>query len=100
MVVAQMPVFTGQRPAFPTGAEWVVFRDGRVAIVHPDPYRVEFVDVDGRSRIGPTIQFDPVEVTEGHREQWKEKENRPRLLTVGTPNGVIDTASFPAITPC
>ena len=40
-----------------------------------------------RCRVGPTIQFEPTEVTEKHREQWREKANRPRLLTVGTPAG-------------
>jgi hypothetical protein len=62
---------------FPPEVQWAVAADGRLAIVHPDPYRVETVGGDGARLGGPEIPVDQIKVTEAHKEQWRERMSRP-----------------------
>jgi hypothetical protein len=62
---------------FPPLPQWAVAPSGTIAVVHPDPYRVEMFGADGIGREGPVIPIDPVEVTEEHKEQWRERMTRP-----------------------
>jgi hypothetical protein len=48
---------------WPLRTAWVALGDGTVAIVHPDPYRVEIIRPDGRRQIGPVVDHIPVRVT-------------------------------------
>ena len=45
--------------------------DGRVAIVRGQPYRVEWVGVDGKITRGPDIAYDPVPMTDADRAAHK-----------------------------
>ncbi len=63
---------------FPPRSLWVVDRDGRVAVVHPEPYRVVLFENTGATHHGPVIPVDPVRVTEEHKERWREEMARPR----------------------
>jgi len=45
--------------------------DGRVAIVRGQPYRVEWVGVDGKITRGPDIAYDPVPMTDADRAAQK-----------------------------
>lgn len=63
---------------FPMSRSWAVAADGRIAIVHPDPYQVELVDPDGTSHKGDVVPTERLEVTEEHKEQWREQRARPR----------------------
>jgi hypothetical protein len=91
--VGHFPVPEGARPQgvtyrledanpFPKRRAWAVAPDGRIAIVHPDPYRVELLDLDGISKEGPVVPVDQLNVTEGHKEQWREQMARPRTQVV------------------
>ena len=71
-----MMVSGGFNPFGPTRA-FAVGPTGTIAIVHPEPYRVEWITADGIRREGPTVPVDPVEVTEGHKEQWLDSRARP-----------------------
>lgn len=42
-------------PAFRSALQWAVAPDGRVAVVHPEPYRVDSVDPFGQLQIGAVI---------------------------------------------
>jgi hypothetical protein len=62
---------------FSTGVQWIVAPDGRVAIVHPDPYRVDIAPRNGTMRPGTPIRYGPVAVTDRHRQAWLDFLNRP-----------------------
>lgn len=66
---------TAMVPFLP-GPTWAVSAAGVVAIVHPDPYRVELLPRQGRQILGPVVAFQPLPVTDGHRraylEEWAE----------------------------
>jgi hypothetical protein len=46
---------------------WGVAPDGRVAIVRGAPYRVEWIELDGRATTGPAIVHDPIPITDADR---------------------------------
>jgi hypothetical protein len=72
---------------FPMSRAWTVAPDGTIAIVHPDPYQVEVIDPDGTTHNGGIADVDRLEVTEGHKEQWREQMASPRPRTVVTRGG-------------
>lgn len=72
------PVMASERTRFRPVPIWTVAPDGTVAIVHPDPYRVEFVEAGGARQLGPPVPYDPIPVTEAHKEVWRERVQRPR----------------------
>jgi hypothetical protein len=51
--------------------------DGRLAVVHPIPYRVEFIGPDGAGRLGPSIPHQPLRLTSAHKDEWREARQRP-----------------------
>ena len=60
---------------------WTVAPDGRVLIVHPDPYRVEMLDAKGVHTPGTPIPYQPIRVSEGHKEAWRKAAQRPSPAT-------------------
>jgi hypothetical protein len=58
---------------------WVVFRDGRVAIVHGDTYTVEFVSADGQRTPGVAIPHQRTPVTDA--DKVAEMEEARRLMS-------------------
>ncbi len=76
IVISERPPPLGPVPA------WAAGRDGQVAVVHADPFRVVFTDAQGRRHEGPAIEFEPVALSEGHKEAWRESRRRPVLTSV------------------
>ncbi len=69
------PIVLGQQDVpFTTGIQWTVARDGRVALVHPGDYHVEFISPTGARSAGKPIRFERVRVSEGHKQQWREDQ--------------------------
>jgi len=62
---------------FAAGPVWAVGPDGTVAIVHPEPYRVEMTRRDGSRTTGPVIPYERVKVSDGHRRAYLEEWERP-----------------------
>jgi hypothetical protein len=50
---------------------WVALPDGRVAIVRPSPYRVDFVAPGGRLTRGPEVAVTPIRVTDAERNAYR-----------------------------
>jgi hypothetical protein len=73
--------------AFRGQDQWAVGPDGRVAIVTYEPYQVKFIDALLNVVVGPPIQYDPIRVTEAHKEQWRENQQRRRPALVVTKDG-------------
>lgn len=83
---------------FRAQTDWTVARDGRVAIVHYDPYSVTYVYANGRSQTGPVLHYDPMQITEAHKHAWREEQQRPRPLSRisrDSPIPVIVMGNFP-----
>jgi hypothetical protein len=56
------------RVAFSPADGFAVARDGAVAIVRAEPYRVEWQEPNGRIVQGPVYAFDPLPITAADRE--------------------------------
>lgn len=52
--------------------------DGTIAVVRPDPYRVRLVTAEGVSREASPVAYDPIPLSEAHKEAWRERQARPR----------------------
>lgn len=68
------------RRAFMVDDQWAVTADGRIAFVRWDPYRVDFVDADGRLHRGPVITYERVRVSDAHRRKFRADLDRPRVI--------------------
>jgi hypothetical protein len=69
---------------------WAVAPDGRVAIVHAEPYRVEWVSRSGATRVGPVVAYTPVPVTDEDKEAWADRMGQGTavmLMAGGTGGG-------------
>jgi hypothetical protein len=74
-------------PAFKTSTQWTIAPDGRLAIVHVDPYRVDFVDLAGDRVQGQPIPYERERFTDAHKEQWRKEQQRPRPVMYVRPGG-------------
>ena len=61
--------------------------DGRVAIAHHDPYSVDFVNEAGQRTRGQPIKYDRIKVTEGHKQEWRERQRGATMMMVSNDNG-------------
>jgi hypothetical protein len=53
---------------WPKRTAWLALPNGSIALVRPDPYRVETIDSGGRVVRGPVVPFRALRVTTGERE--------------------------------
>lgn len=63
---------------FIVGDQWAVASDGRVAILRWDDYRVDFVKPSSAFVRGEPLPFEPIRVSEEHKNEWRDQE-RARL---------------------
>ena len=59
---------------FTMGTQWSVAPDGRIALVHPGDYRVEYVLPGGARVAGRPIPFRPIRLSEAHKKEWREEQ--------------------------
>lgn len=57
---------------------WMVFPDGRVAVVRVADYHVEFVHTNGRVTRGPPILHSPLRVTAADKQAEEARRNQAR----------------------
>ena len=60
--------------------DWVLASSGRVAIARTDPYRVDWIEQDGRLTAGTAVTYAPIEVTE-HDKLQREPSGPPFRFT-------------------
>ena len=58
---------------YPTQNVWAVAPDGRIAIVHADPYHVAWISSSGTSISGTPVEYTPVRVTDRDKEAWADR---------------------------
>jgi hypothetical protein len=78
----------GANRAWPSEVQWATAGDGRVAMAHPAPYRVNWVGSAG-ARVGPTVPYTPIRVTDAEKKAYRSAMTRstPIMITLGGPGG-------------
>lgn len=61
--------------------------DGRVAVVRAAPYRIEWVQRDGRRVVGPEVRYQPRRVTDDDKRAFLQGQIRPGSIIVRTSGG-------------
>ena len=84
---ANVSVRIGGGPPFSGTDQMAVAQDGRLAIVHHDPYSVEFVNEAGQRTRGQPIKYDRVKVSEGHKQEWRERQKSATMMMMTNDNG-------------
>ena len=64
-----------------------VSSDGRLAIIHHEPYSVEFINDAGQRTKGQPIKYDRIKVSEGHKEEWRERQRTATQMMITNDNG-------------
>lgn len=54
-----------------TRDQWTVSVDGVVAVVHVEPYSVEYLEAEGDRTVGPPILYERTKVTDEMRREWE-----------------------------
>jgi hypothetical protein len=90
MVVTQPRMY-----ALPAWDHWLVARDGRIAIVTYEPYRVAYVTPDGRRIQGEPIPYARIRVDAALKDQFMAERNQVRA---GRPTPPAPTA-WPEVLP-
>ena len=62
---------------------WAAGHDGRVAIVHASPYRVEWIRADGSRVMGPVVSYTPVPLTAADKAFVGDPQNQKRVGGTG-----------------
>ena len=58
-------------PPFSGADQMMVSPDGRVAIVHHDPYSVDYVSENGECIRGEPIRYERLRISEEHKAEWR-----------------------------
>lgn len=101
---------SGPPTPFWVESTWAVGPDGRVGVVHPDPYRIELIDPDGQRIATAPIPATPIRLTTAHRRLWRDAQGTPTMQLVYPGGGqppftrvvkptVRDPARWPAFLP-
>jgi hypothetical protein len=92
---------------------WTPLRDGKIAMVHPSPYRVDIIEARGRVRTGTAVPYTPIRIGKAERDQLRAQQaSAPRTsIRIGGGGGMsmsngggppipeIPDSDFPATMP-
>lgn len=99
---------SGPLPPYRPEDAWAVHRDGSVAIVRHDPYRVEWFGADGRRVTGPPVDWQPVRIGRAERDAWLDRMSADAGIvvteggqrrTVRPPRPDAGSLDWPAVLP-
>jgi hypothetical protein len=69
-------------PPFSGFDQMLAAPDGRVAIVHHDPYSVDFLSETGQRTRGEPIRYDRQRITDEHKAEWRAAQSgRTNVMT-------------------
>ena len=75
-------------PPFSGSDQMLVAPDGRVAIVHHDPYSVDFISETGQRTRGEPIRYEKQRITEDHKAEWRAaQKGRTNVMTTVDASG-------------
>jgi hypothetical protein len=72
---------------------WQPLPDGKVAIVHPEPYRVDIIEAPGRVYTGTAVNYTPVRVDKAERDQFRERRANAPGITIRMGGGGMNISS-------
>jgi hypothetical protein len=90
-----MSIRIGGGPPFAGADAMAVSPDGRLAIVHYEPYSVDFVNEAGQRTKGQPIKYDRIKVSEGHKEEWRERQKNTFGMMISNDNGRRSASMMP-----
>lgn len=70
--------------------------DGRVAVVHYEPFSVDYTSETGQRTRGQPIKYDKVKVTEGHKAEWRERQKSGTRMMITQDNNRRSATMAPA----
>jgi hypothetical protein len=76
----------GGGPPFNGADQMAVAPDGRIAIAHHDPYSVDFVSETGQRTRGQPIRYDRQKISEGHKQEWRDRQKSATGLQMTVDN--------------
>ncbi len=74
---------------------WTALPTGGIAIVHPEPYRVDVVDASGRVTIGTPVPYTPIKVTAAERDAYREASSNRSSFAIRTGSGGTSISTAP-----
>jgi len=90
-----MSITIGGGAPFQGADQMAVAPDGRVAIAHHNPYRIEYVSETGQHTMGPEIRYERVKVSEGHKKEWREARRNAMGMAISMDNGRRSASMVP-----
>ncbi len=81
------------RPYTPQDA-WGVGRQGRVAVARGAPYRLEWIEPDGRVVAGPVVTYDPIRVRDAEKRAYLDRLGSDGLAVEVVSDGGPPKMSF------
>jgi hypothetical protein len=76
----------GGGPPFAGSDVSVIAPDGRVAIVRHDPFLIEFTSEGKQRTRGQPIRYDRVRVTDGHKQEWRDRQRNATRMSITQDN--------------
>lgn len=67
--------------------EWAVLPDGRVLVLRAPEYRVDVAGAGGRTTPGAPIAYERLEVSERHKQQWRDSRKNQVAIMMTINNG-------------
>lgn len=90
-----MSIRIGGSAPFQGADQMAVAPDGRIAIAHFNPYRIEYVSETGQHTMGPEIRYDRVKVSEGHKQEWRDSRKNAMGMMMTNDNGRRSASMVP-----
>jgi hypothetical protein len=56
-------------------------------VVHHEPFSVDFISETGQRTRGQPIRYEKIRVTDGHKEEWRERQRGATMMMVTNDNG-------------
>lgn len=71
---------------------WAVAPDGRIAVARSNPYRLDWIQPDGRIVRGSAVTYRPVPIRQADKEEWAESLSNGLAIMVSVENGRMQTS--------
>lgn len=92
---SNVSIRVGGGPPFTGADQMAIAPDGRLAIVHHEPYSVEYINDAGQRTRGQPIKYDRIKVSEGHKAEWRERQRSTTMMMMTNDNGRRSASMVP-----
>jgi hypothetical protein len=81
-----MVMIMAPNPLLPQST-WTVTPDGRIAVLYPEPYHLEWLSPSRTKTVGPAIRYSRLPVTQADKEALPQVNNCLTTISIGGPAG-------------